>query len=124
MIQNAKEEKHAERDAEVNQALDIFGKQKQILRHIHLGEDGCVAQKRGHTLVGGFAEERIDQIAAEQIDRVMWSSAPEKLREHQTHNQQHYQRRQQAPNHAQYRAFIFLFKISFNQLFEKKLVRF
>ena len=124
MVQNAEEKEHDQGQAEVDEALDVFGHQEQILRHIDLRKDGGVAQKRGHALVRGFAEEGEDQVAAEQIGRVMRGAAPEKLGEHQAHDQQHQQRRQDAPGHAQHRALIFGFEVAFDQLLKEELVGF
>lgn len=43
-VQNAEQEKHQQRQAEVYQALNTFRQQKQILRYIDLRENICVFQ--------------------------------------------------------------------------------
>ena len=50
MIKNAKNKEHAERQAKVNKALDIFGHQEKILRYIHFGKDTGVLQQAAHPL--------------------------------------------------------------------------
>ena len=43
-IQDAENEEHAERQPEVNQALDVFGEQEQVFWYIDLGKNVRVAQ--------------------------------------------------------------------------------
>ena len=106
MVQNAEHEKHAEGQTEVDEALDVFGEQEHVLRHVDLGKNGRIAHEGSHALVRGLTEKREHQVATEQIGRVVRGIAPKKLRENQPHDQQGQQRRQHAPGHAEARACI------------------
>ena len=124
MVEHAEHEEHTEREAEVDEALDVFGEQEQILRDIHLGKDPGVIHQRAHALVGGLAEEGEHEVAAEEECRVMRGAAAEKLREHEPHHEQRQQRRQHAPCHAEHGALVFLFKIAFHQFLKEELIGF
>lgn len=51
-VQNAEQEKHQQRQAEVDKALNAFRQQKQVLRHIDLRENIRIFQQGGHTQSG------------------------------------------------------------------------
>lgn len=70
-VQNAKQHEHAQGQPKVDEALNIFGKQKQILGHIHLSKDAGIVQKRTHALARGFIEKGKDQVAAKQVNGVV-----------------------------------------------------
>ena len=75
-------------------------------------------------MVGGVAEKREHEVAAEEEGRVMRGIAAKKLREHEAHHEQRQQRRQYAPRHAEHGALVFLFEIALDQLLEEELVGF
>ena len=124
MVQDAEDEEHAERQAEVNQALDIFGKQENILWHVDLGEDVRIAHQRCHALIGRIVEEREDQVAAEEVRRIVRRVASEEIRENQAHDQEGQQRRQNTPSHPQYRSLVFRFEVAFDQFLKEELICF
>ena len=78
MVERAEHKEYAQREAEVDEALDVLGKEEEILRDVDLGEDAGVACQGGHALVGGLAEEREHQVPAEEEDGVMRRRAAEK----------------------------------------------
>lgn len=121
-VQNAKQHEHAQSQPEVNEALNILGKQEQILGHIHLGEDAGIIQQAGHALACGFIEESEDQVAAKQVNGVMLHVPTKELSKNKFHHQQHEQRRQHTPSHPQHRALIFLFEVSLHQFLKEELV--
>lgn len=121
-VKDAEHEEHAKGQPEIDEALDILGEEEQVLRHVYLGENAGVPHKGAHALGRGLVEEREHKVAAEQIDGVMRRVSAEELGKHQTHDQQHQQRRQDAPRHAQHRAFIFLFEVTFHQFLEEEAV--
>ena len=43
VVDDAERKEHTQRDAEVDQRLHVLGEQEQVLGHVDLGEDGCVA---------------------------------------------------------------------------------
>lgn len=88
-VQEAKEDEHDHGQAEVDEGLDIFGKEEQILGHIDLGEDGGVAHEGGHSLTRGFIEIGENQVPAEQVGGIVLHVPPEKLGKHQAHDQKH-----------------------------------
>lgn len=55
-VDHAEHKKHAQRQAKVNESLDIFGEEEQVLWHIDLREDLGVAHEGSHTLAGGLVE--------------------------------------------------------------------
>lgn len=122
VVQYAEHKEHAQRQAEIDEGLDVLGKQEQVLGHVDLGEDAGVAHQGSHPLAGGFVEVAEHQVAAEQIRGVMGRVPPEKLGEHQPHHQQHQQRRQHAPQHAQHRPLVFLFEVPLHQFLKEELV--
>lgn len=123
-VQNAKQHEHAQGQPKVDEALNIFGKQEQILGHIHLSKNPGIGQQRTHSLACGFVEKGENQVAAKQVNGVMLHVPTKKLSKHQPHHQQHEQRRQHAPGHPQHRALIFLFEISLHQFLKEELVAF
>lgn len=123
-VNDTEDEKHAQRQPEVDQCLDIFREQEHILRHIDLGKDPGISHQRGHPLRGRLIEIAEHKVAAKQIGGIVRHTAPEKLREHQPHDQQRQQRRQHAPEHTENGSFVFLFKVAFDQFFEEELVFF
>ena len=124
VVQDTEDKEHTERQAEVNQALDVFGKQKNILRHIDLSENVRVAHQRSHTLIGRITEKGEDQVAAEEVCRIVRGIASEEIRENQAHDQKGQQRRQNTPGHAKDRALIFCFEVAFDQLLKQELICF
>ena len=48
--------------------------------------------------------------------------AAEELREHEPHDQQHHERREQTPHRAEDCTLVFLFEVAFHQFLEKELV--
>ena len=124
MVDHAEHKEHAQRETEVDEALDVLGEEEEVLRDVDLGEDTGVACQGGHALVGGLAEEGEHQVAAEEEDGVMRRRAAEKAREHEPHHEQMQQRRQHAPRHAEHGALVFRFEIAFYQLLEEELVGF
>lgn len=122
VVDHTEHKKDAQCQAKVDKGLDVLGEKEQILGHVDLGEDPGVAHKGGHALTGGLVEVGEDQVAAEEVGSVMGGSPAEKLREDQPHDQQGQQRGQHAPGHAQHRAFVFLFEITFDQFLEEELV--
>ena len=123
-VQNAEQEKHAQRQSEVDQSLDVLGQQEQVLRHVDLGEDVCVFQKRCHPQDGGLAEAGKDQVAAEQIGGIVFHRSAEKPGKDQPHHQQRQQRGEQAPRHAQHRSFVLFLEIALYQFLKQELVFF
>lgn len=91
-VQNAKQHEHAQGQPEVDEALNILGKQKQILGHIHLSKDAGIGQQAGHSLACGFIEEGEDQVSTEQVNGVVLHIPTKKLSKHQLHHQQRKQR--------------------------------
>jgi len=91
-VQDAEQEKDDEGQAEIDEGLDVFGEQEQVLGHVDLGEDARVAHEGLHPLAGGLAEVGEHQVAAEQIGGVVLHVPPEELGEYQLHHQQHQQR--------------------------------
>ena len=91
-VQNAKQHEHAQGQPKVDEALNIFGKQEQILGHIHLGENAGIGQQAGHTLACGFIEKGEDQVSTEQVNGVVLHIPTKKLSKHQLHHQQRKQR--------------------------------
>ncbi len=91
-VQNAKQHEHAQGQPEVDEALNIFGKQEQILGHIHLSKDAGIVQKRTHALARGFIEKGKDQVSTEQVNGVVLHIPTKKLSKHQLHHQQRKQR--------------------------------
>lgn len=87
-IQQYKQEEHAERQPKVDQRRYVLGHQEHIFRHIDLCKDGGIRHKRVHPPGRCLPVVGEDQIAAEQIDRVMWSISSKKLGEDQAHYQQ------------------------------------
>ena len=75
-------------------------------------------------MVGGVAEKREHEVAAEEEGRVMRGIAAKKLREHEAHHEQRQQRRQYAPRHAEHGALVFLFESALHQLLEEELIGF
>jgi len=49
-VQRAEQEEYAQGKPEVDQSLHVLRKQKQVLGHVHLGEDARVAHEGGHAL--------------------------------------------------------------------------
>lgn len=121
-IQNAKEYKNTQCQSEVDEALDILGKKKQVFGNIYLGKDAGIIQKRTHALACGFIEKGKDQVSTEQVNGVMLHVPAKELGKHQPHHQQRKQRRQYTPGHPQHRALIFLFEVSLHQFLKKELV--
>ena len=124
MVQQAEHKKHAQGQAEVDEGLHIFGQQKQVLGHIDLGEDAGIAHQGGHTLAGGLIEAGENQVSAKQVGGVVVHATAKKLGKDQAHHQQHHQRREHTPGHAQHRALVFLHEIPLYQLLEEELVAF
>lgn len=85
-VKDAEQHKHAQRQTEIYKTLYVLGQQKQVLRHIYLGEDTCVAHERAHALRAGFVEESKHQVTAEQINGVVFHCSPKKLSKHQFHD--------------------------------------
>ena len=102
VVQNAEHKEHAQGKAEVDEGLDVFGEEEQVLGHIDLGKDAGVAHEGGHALAGGLVEVGEDQVAAEQIGGIMGGIAAKKLRKDQPHDQKGQQRGQHAPGHTQH----------------------
>ena len=121
-IKNAEEHKDAERETEVDEALHVFRQQEEILGDVDFCEYSGISHKRAHTLRCRFVEESKHEVAAEQISSIVRRSAPEELREHQPHDEQHHERREQAPHCAEDSSLVFLFKVTLHQFFEEKLV--
>ena len=48
--------------------------------------------------------------------------ASKELGEHEPHDQQHHERREQAPHRAENCAFVFLFEVAFHQFLKEELV--
>ena len=113
-------EEHAQIQAKIDEGGHVFGQQKQVLRHIHLGKNAGVCHQGVHAAVGGLPIVGEHQVAAEQVDGVMGGVPAEKLGKYQTHHQQIQQRRQYAPAHAQHGALVFLLKIPFYQFREQE----
>ena len=65
-----------------------------------------------------------NKVAAKQESGVVLYSGTEEMGENQSHHKQHQQGREYTPAHAKHRSFVFLFKITAYQLFNKKLVLF
>lgn len=122
MVKGAKDKKHAKSKSKINEGLDIFRKEKQILWHIDLGKYSGIPHQGGHALTGRFIKVGEHKVTAKQIGRIVRRIPPKKLGEYKPHNKQHQQRREYAPRHTQYRAFVFSFKIPLYQLFKKELV--
>lgn len=123
-VQNAEQHEHAQSQPKVDEALDIFGEQEQILGHIYFGKNPGIVQKRTHALACGFIEKGEDQVSTEQVNGVMFHISTKELGKYQTHHQQRKQRRQNTPGHPQHRALVFLFEISLHQFLKKELVAF
>ena len=123
-VQNTEQKKHAEGQAKVDERLHVLREQEKILGDIHLGEDARVAHKGGHPLAGGLVEAGEDQVAAEEVGRVVGGGASEELGEYHFHDQQRQQRGQNAPGHAQDCALVLLFEVAFDQFLEEELVSF
>ena len=121
-VQHAEHEEHAQGQTEVNEGLHVFGKQKQILGHVDLGEDARVAHEGGHALAGGLAEIGEHQVAAEQVGGVVFHAPAEELGEHQAHDQQHQQGGEDAPGHSQHSALVFFLEIALDQFLKEELV--
>lgn len=65
IVQNTKHEKHAEGQVKVDKGLNVFGKQKQVLGYVDLGENPGIAHQRGHALAGRLVEVGEHQVTAE-----------------------------------------------------------
>ena len=111
MINDAEREKDSQRQAEIDQGLDVLREHEEVLRDIYLRENAGVAQKSGHTLRRGLAEISIGQVTAEHIDRVVRCIAAEEAGKDQRHDQLGKQRRKHGPDHAEHGALIFFLKI-------------
>lgn len=120
MMQNAKNTHSVM--PEVDQRLHVLGEQEQVLGHVDLGEDGCVAHQGHHALGRGFVEVGVHQVAAEQERGVVLDVAAEEVGEHQAHHQQHQKGRQHAPQHAQHRPLVFFLEVPLHQLFKQEAV--
>ena len=77
-----------------------------------------IFQKGNHPFTSGFTEITEDDRTAEKISRVVRCVPPEKLCEHQTHNQKLEKRIEYTPEHAEYGSCIAFFKVSFDKLLE------
>lgn len=124
LVQDTEQHEHAQGQPEVDEALNILGKQEQILGHIHLGENPGIGQQAGHALACGFIEKGKDQVATEQVNGVMLHIPAKELSKYQLHYQQCKQRRKHTPGHPQHRALIFLFEVSLHQFLKEELVTF
>ena len=91
-VQNTEQKEHAEGQAKVDERLHVLREQEEILWDVHLCENACVAHKGGHPLAGGLVEAGEDQVAAEEIGRVVGGGASEELGEYHFHDQQRQQR--------------------------------
>ena len=87
-VKQHEQEEHAQVQPEIDEGGHVFGQHKHILWYIHLGKNMCICHQGVHTAVGGLPGVGEDQIAAEQIDRVMWSISSKKLGEDQAQYQQ------------------------------------
>ncbi len=121
-VKQHEQEEHAQVQPEIDEGGHVFGQQKQVLRHIHLGENVCVCQQGMHSSRRGFPVIGEHQVAAEEVDGVVGGVPAEELGEHQTHDQQIQQGRHNAPTHAQYGAFVFLFEVALGKFLHKELI--
>ena len=71
-----------------DQTLNIFREQKQIFGYINFRENIRIFQQRGHAQSRRFTEASKNQVAAEQIRRVMLHHSAKELRKHNSHDQQ------------------------------------
>ena len=121
-VDHTENKENAECQSEINQALDIFGEEEKIFWHTDLRKYLGVIQKGTHALSGRFTKKGENKVAAEQIRRVVRRRPPEKISENQLHDQHKKKRVQDAPKHSEYCAFVFLFKITLDQLLEEEAV--
>lgn len=124
MVKEAEDEEHAERNAKVDDGLNILGEQEHVLWHVNFGEDGRVGYERRHTLGGGLVEVREDQVAAKKVDGVVVDLVAEELGEDDLHDKQGEQGIKHTPKHAEHRTLVLGFEIARHQLLEEKLVLF
>ena len=121
-VQNAEEHEDAERQGKVDEALHVLRQEEEVLRDVDLGEDAGVVHEGAHALRGRFIEEGEDEVAAEQVCSIVIHAAAEELGKHEPHDQQHHERREQAPHRAEDCTLVFLFEVAFHQFFKKELV--
>ena len=87
LIQQHKQEEHAERQPKVDQRRYVLGQQEHIFRHIDLCKDGGIRHKRVHPPGRCLPVVGEDQVATEQINGIVGGVPAEKLGEHQTHHE-------------------------------------
>lgn len=124
MVDQTKNEKDDKSQAKIDEGLTVFGEEKQILGDVDLGKDRGVAEERRHPLRCGLVEVGEDKIAAEQVSGVVQHGAAEKVGEDKPHDQQHRQRRKNAPSHSENGSFVFFLEIALHQFLKEKLVFF
>lgn len=78
-VEQAQNEENGEREEEVDKGLACAGEDKDILRHVDLGEYRRIDAKREHPLRRGLVEKREYDVAAEKIGRVMLDRAAEEV---------------------------------------------
>lgn len=101
VVDDAEYKENEKRYAEVNKRLQIFGKQKQEFRHVHLRENRRIAHKRGHSLCCRLVKVCKNKVSAEKIGGKMRDvPVSEELSENQPHNEKHKKRRKYAPAHT------------------------
>ena len=70
--------KHNECQAEIDYSGNILCQNKQVLRNIDLGKDVSIAHQRRHSAGSRFPVIGKNQVAAEEVDRIVFHVAPEK----------------------------------------------
>ncbi len=86
MVDHAEHKKHAQRQSKVDQRLNVFREQKQVLWHIDLGKDLGIAQQTTHPLVGGLTEIRKHEISAEEVGGIVGRIPSKELGKDQSHH--------------------------------------
>ena len=97
VIKGYKNKVQQQRQAKVNQALDVLGQQKQILWDPNLTDNLAVGYNCSHSTVCCLGKIGEKQIATEEVDRVMGLCSAKELCKYQFHDQQMQQGIQHAP---------------------------
>lgn len=92
-INGTEQEIDHQRQQKVNQGGYVSAEQEEVFRNIDLRQKSGVAHETFHAALGGFPVVSHHNVAAEQIGGVEGGVSSEKLREHQSHDQQGQQRR-------------------------------
>ena len=87
-IQQTESQENKECQPEVDERGYVFGKQKQVFRHIDFGKNAGIVNQRGHTLVGGVAEVGENECPGKQVCGIVVCCPAKKFGEYDSHDEQ------------------------------------